>query len=125
MRRSETLLLKLPNISLERQHRDVGIRGKMLYWFSSYLSNRSQPSMDRFLDSSHLTVAYLRVLVWDPCCSSFKHPRCLRLLSVISRKFIVSRTIRSCNSVSEMMTITHKMKHCVLWRSAYVPYGNR
>ena len=29
------------------------------------------PSMGRFLDSSYLPVAYLRVLVWDPCCSSF------------------------------------------------------
>ena len=29
------------------------------------------PSMGRFLDSSYVAVAYLRVLVWDPCCSSF------------------------------------------------------
>jgi len=30
------------NILLERLHRDVGLRGKVLDWFSSYLSNRSQ-----------------------------------------------------------------------------------
>ena len=51
------------------------------------------PSMGRLLDSSHLTVAYLRVLVWDPCCSSFTLPCCLRLSSITSRTFTVSRTI--------------------------------
>ena len=30
------------NTLLERLRRDVGIRGKVLDWFSSYLSNRSQ-----------------------------------------------------------------------------------
>ena len=50
-------------------------------------------SMGRLLDSSHLTVAYLRVLVWHPCCSSFTLPCCLRLSSITSRTFTVSRTI--------------------------------
>ena len=82
------------------------------------------PSMGRFLDNSHLNVAYLRVLVQDPCCSSFAPPRCLRLSIVTFRKFPVSRTTRSCTSVSEQMTITHRMRRWVLWRSAYVTYGH-
>ena len=111
------------NILLERLRRDVGIHGKVLDWFSSYLSNIKSvkyPSMGRFPDSSHLTVAYLRVLVWDPCCSSFTFQRSLRLSSITSHKLTVSQKIRSCTSVSEQMIITHKMSCCVLWRGAYM-----
>ena len=105
------------NILLERLRRDVGIHGKVLDWFSSYLSNRSHQVS---INSSHLTVAYLRVLVWDPCCLSFTFQRSLRLSSITSHKLTVLQKIRSCTSVSEQMIITHKMSCCVLWRGAYM-----
>ena len=113
------------NILLERLRRDVGIRGKVLDWFSSYLLNRSQQfSIDGSLSRQfplHCGVPQGSCL--GPLLFVIYLPRCLRLSSVTSRKFTVSRTTHSCTSVSEQTRITHKMWRYVLWRSVYVTYG--
>ena len=61
------------DILLERLHRDVGIRGKVLDSFSSYLSNRSQQvSIDGSLSRQFLlSCGVPQGSCWDPCCSSF------------------------------------------------------
>ena len=98
----------------EATRRDVGIGGKVLHWFSSYQSNRSQLVSIDGLFSRQFSFEccvpqgyYLAPLLFVIYTFSlFK----VTIPSVTSLKFTLSRTTRSCTSVSEQMTITHKMR---------------
>ena len=83
------------NILLERPRRDVGIRGKVLHWFSSYLSNRSQLVS---IDGS-----FFRQFSLD--CDA-PQGYCLGPLLFV------------------IYTSSLLMRRYVLWTSAYVTYGS-
>ena len=81
------------NILLERPRRDVGKREKVLHWFSSYLSNRSQLVS---IDGS-----FSRQLLLD---CGVPQGYCLGPLLFV------------------IYTSSLFMRRYVLWRSAYVTY---
>ena len=102
------------SVLLHRLETKFGFTGTALEWFKSYLSGRFQQVVidDATSDKGP---------VLDRCFFPFTRPHYLILWVII--RYTVTRTIRSCISLSSLTTLLLKNLLLLLWKYVYKIFG--